>query len=417
MPRPEIVTALAVTARGLAPLAAGELRSQGITARDVDVEGASFRSPLVGVYAANLWLRTASRVLVRVAAFRAESFHELERRANRVPWSQYISATVPVRIRVTCRKSRLYHSDAVAERIAGAISRAGGTLAPLRASAIEAGEGVGDDAAGSGEGEQLIVVRMFHDECAISIDSSGALLHRRGYRQETAKAPLRETLAAAALMAAGWSAQGPLLDPMCGAGTIAIEGAWLARGRAPGLGRTFAFMGWPGFDRAIWDELVAAARSAERTTTPVIIQASDRDAGAVAVARRNAERAGVEADIAFSQRPLSAIEPPPGPGWLVTNPPYGVRVGATDRLRDLYAQLGHVARAKCLTWTVAILAADRGLARQTGLPFVRQLGTVNGGIPVEVLAAEVRTAAERPRSAVKRGASGGRRASREGRRR
>jgi len=380
---------LAVTAPGLAPLASLELRAQGITPRDVDVEGVSFRTSLVGVYAANLWLRTASRVLVRIGAFRADSFHELERRAARVGWARYVGASTPVRLRVTCRKSRLYHSDAVAERIAGVVTRAGGSLAPPRAPASDAGDAIVDDVGGSTEDEQLVMVRLYRDQCTISLDSSGALLHRRGYRQETAKAPLRETLAAAALMAAGWSAQGPLLDPMCGAGTIAIEGAWLARHRAPGLDRTFAFMRWPGFDRLVWDELRTAARSTEQAAAPVVIQASDRDAGAVAAARRNAERAGVAGDIDLSQRSLSAIEPPPGPGWLVTNPPYGVRVGAHHRLRDLYAQLGHIARAKCPGWTVALLAADRELARQTGLPLVRKLRTVNGGIPVEVLGAAV----------------------------
>jgi putative N6-adenine-specific DNA methylase len=115
--RTEIVSALAVTAPGLAPFASRELRARGIRPQEVDVEGVSFRSPLARVYEANLWLRTASRVLVRAAAFHAESFHELERRAGRVPWKRYLDSAVPIRLRVTCRKSRLYHSDAVAERI------------------------------------------------------------------------------------------------------------------------------------------------------------------------------------------------------------------------------------------------------------------------------------------------------------
>ena len=200
---------------------------------------------------------------------------------------------------------------------------------------------------------------------------------------------MRETLAAAVLMASGWSGHHPLLDPFCGAGTIVIEAALLARGRAPGLGRTFAFMRWPQFDRVVWDRLVDSARSGEIPAPSIPIQASDRDAGAVAATKGNAERAGVAGDIELSQRAIAEVEPADGPGWLVTNPPYGVRVSANDPLRDLYVQIGEVARARCAGWTVGMLSADRALARLTRLPFVVKLRTSNGGIPVELLAAGV----------------------------
>jgi putative N6-adenine-specific DNA methylase len=384
----DVISALAVSAPGLAPLVARELLARGIPPREVGVEGVSFEASLAGVYEANLWLRTASRIVIRLATFHADSFHELERRSLRVPWRRYLDRATPVRMRVTCRKSRLYHSDAVAERIGSAIVQAGGTLAPRTLVSDASAES--DDELGVGRmGEQLIVVRLVRDRCVISLDSSGDLLHRRGYRQETAKAPLRETLAAATLMAAGWSAQGPLLDPMCGAGTIAVEAAWLARRRAPGLGRSFAFMHWPEFDAGAWQTLVGAAQATELAAAPVPIIASDRDAGAIAAARGNAERAGVSADITISQRPISAIDPLPGPGWLVTNPPYGVRVGVSQELRQLYAELGQVAHAKCRGCTVALLAADRELAQAVRLPFVSKLRTRNGGIPVEVLVAPV----------------------------
>jgi putative N6-adenine-specific DNA methylase len=386
----EVVSALAVTAPGLAPLAARELRALGMTPTDVDVEGVSFRAPLTALYQANLWLRTASRVVVRVSAFHADSFHELERRAERVAWDRYITPGVAVRLRVTCRKSRLYHSDAVAERIAGAITRAGGVLATTdEPEVVDPPTDHTAELVSRQEPVQLVVVRMYRDECTISLDSSGALLHRRGYRQETAKAPLRETLAAAVLMASGWNAQGPLLDPMCGAGTLAIEGAWLARRRAPGLGRDFSFMQWPEFDASAWDVLVEEARGNELQSAPVSIQASDRDAGATAATLRNAARAGVAGDVDVTTRTLSDIDPRRGPGWLVTNPPYGVRLGESRPLRDLYARLGQVARSKCPGWTVTLLAADRALLRQTGLSFVGVLRTVNGGIAVEAVTARI----------------------------
>jgi putative N6-adenine-specific DNA methylase len=295
---------------------------------------------------------------------------------------------VPVKIRVTCRKSRLYHSDGVAERIAAAVAKAGGRPTT--------GKGAGRAADDHDELEQLIIVRLFRDECQISVDSSGALLHRRGYRQETAKAPIRETLAAALLMVSGWDRRAPLLDPMCGSGTVAIEGALMARRLAPGLARRFAFMEWPDFDRRVWNSMVAQAREGELSAAPAVIQASDRDEGATTAARSNSARAGVETDIDITTRSLSAIAPPPGPGWLVTNPPYGVRVGERARLRDLYAQIGNVARAKCAGWVVAMLSADRDLVRHTGLPLEAQLDTSNGGIPVRVLTGAVPTGAARP---------------------
>ena len=352
-------------------------------------EGVSFSATAVRLYAANLWLRTATRVVVRVASFRAETFAELERRARRVAWSRYIMAGTGVRIHVTCRKSRLYHSDAVAERIAGAVERAGGI--PMLEPERESGAVRPAGASGSREqlSEQLIMVRLFRDDCTVSMDSSGELLHRRGYRQETAKAPIRETLAAAVLMASGWECRGPLLDPMCGSGTIVIEGALLARRRAPGLARQFAFMQWPEFDAAAWRTLVTDARSQERAGAPVPIRGSDRDPGATAAALGNATRAGVADDIGFVTCPISAIEPPAGPGWLVTNPPYGVRVGERDRLRNLYAQLGQVARAKCHGWTVAVVSGNRMLTRHARLPFTTVLTTTNGGLPVELVRAAV----------------------------
>jgi putative N6-adenine-specific DNA methylase len=222
------------------------------------------------------------------------------------------------------------------------------------------------------------------------VDSSGALLHRRGYRLQTAKAPMRETLAAALLAASGWPGDAPLLDPMCGAGTIAIEGAMLARRMAPGARREFAFMHWPNFDAALWKRMLEKAqdRVLPRATAPIM--ASDRDAGAIEAARANAERAGVAADIEFTHTALSGIAPPAASrGWLVTNPPYGVRVGDTKALRDLYAQLGNVARRSCPDWTIAMLSASAELERQVKVPFTVAIKTRNGGVPVRIVTARV----------------------------
>lgn len=374
---------LAVCAPGLEPLAEAELRALGLDVpRDgIEPGGVAFRGGLDALYTANLWLRTASRVLVRVGGFEARTFADLERLARRLPWSWYLAPGRETALRVTCRKSRLYHSGAVTERVAGAVERV---------TARAPGVATPEDGTPTGAGDaQLVVVRLVHDRCTVSIDSSGALLHRRGYRLATARAPLRETLAAAALLAAGWDTATPLVDPLCGAGTIAIEAALIARGIAPGLHRDFAFAHWPGFDAARWGHLLEDARRAARPAAPAPIVASDRDAGAIAATQANAERAGVAMDIDARVAALSAIAPPAGVGCLLTNPPYGRRIGDRLPLRDLYAQLGHVARARCAGWLLALLSADITLERQVGIPLHTALRTRNGGIPVRLVMARV----------------------------
>ena len=232
----------AIAAPGLEPLVERELRALGIEGAHADAGGVSFTGGREAIYRANLHLRTASRVIARVAEFGARGFPELVRHAKRQPWERYLAAVRPIHLRVTCKKSRLYHSDAVAERVGDAIAK---RLGVGGLSTIKGGED--EDAIG-----QLVIVRMAHDHCVLSVDTSGALLHRRGYREATAKAPIRETLAAALLLAAEWRVDAPLLDPFCGSGTIAIEAALLARRIAPGLQRRLAFMDWPHFDRALW---------------------------------------------------------------------------------------------------------------------------------------------------------------------
>jgi putative N6-adenine-specific DNA methylase len=365
------ITAFAVTAPGLEPLVADELRELGVM-HPLDLEepelgGVAFRTDAAGLYAANLHLRIAARVLVRVGAFRARTFAELERHAARLPWDEFIPPGAPVEFRVTSRKSRLYHQDAGAERLVRA-SRAG---------AADAGPA------------QEFVVRLFRDEVTISADASGELLHRRGYRLASAKAPLRETLAAAMLAGAGWNGTAPLVDPMCGSGTIPIEAARLARRMPPGLGRDFAFQRWPGFDARVWSAVLSAARERIHRGAGTAILGSDRDAGAVEAAAANAERAGVGGDIEWRHAAISAVEPPRDAGWVVTNPPYGVRVGERGRLRDLYAQFGNVMRARCAGWQVAMLTARAELEHQTGLPLEPRFSTENGGLRVRLMQARV----------------------------
>ena len=241
------------------------------------------------------------------------------------------------------------------------------------------------------DGSQLFIVRIVNDEVEISADSSGELLHRRGYRKEIAKAPLRETLAAAMVLASGWRRDEPLLDPMCGSGTIPIEAAMIARGIAPGLQRRFQFMNWPTFDRGRWNDILDKARGAA-TQSSEKIRGSDRDAGAIQAAARNAERAGVADTVQFGVESISGSlaeldDVATGVGWLLTNPPYGIRIGESEDLRDLYARLGMALKSK-RGWRAGILTSDVALVRQTRLPLMPRFSTRNGGIPVSFLVSE-----------------------------
>jgi putative N6-adenine-specific DNA methylase len=331
--------------------------------------GVSFSGNLESIYRSNLWLRSANRLLVRLGDFNAKAFSELRKKASRLEWEQYLSPGHPIEIKVTCHKSRLYHQGAVAERVAAAIIDRLGKQSVIRNS-DQTGE------------TQLIFVRIVRDHCTISIDSSGELLHRRGYRLATAKAPLRETLAAGMLYASHWDTTSTLLDPFCGSGTIAIEAALLARNIPPGHKKDFSFMKWKNYDSGLWQRLLEESKQQRKETSPIIL-ASDRNAGAINIAKVNAERADVAADIDFSHRALSAIEPK-GQGSVVTNPPYGYRVSSNKDLRNLYAQFGNVMRTKCPGWQIAILCNDQKLINHTGLSLERSMTLDNGGIKVKL---------------------------------
>ncbi len=380
---PNQLSAFAITAPGLEDLCARELAAIGVTGMP-EPGGVAWTGTLDTVARANLWLRTASRVIVRIAEFRAKTFFELERHARRMEWERFVSPGVPVEFRVTCRKSRLYHSGAVAQRLGDAVQL------HVKGARLESSASDDDEDSASGE-RQLFIVRFVHDACTVSVDTSGALLHRRGYRQQLARAPLRETLAAAVLLGAGWTGETPLVDPMCGSGTVPIEAALIARRMAPGRDRSFAFLRWPGADEKSWKRLLADARAGELERSPIMISGFDRDEGAITAARANAERAGVAADICFAAQPVSALGTAEPPGLVASNPPYGVRIGETAALRNLYAQLGNVLRRHRPGWTLALFSADKQLERQTGLSFEERFRSRNGGIAVHLVVAEIPT--------------------------
>jgi putative N6-adenine-specific DNA methylase len=358
----------AVCAPGLEPFLAAELKPLGVRVGRADRGGVPFKATTRQLYAANLWLSVASRVLVRIGEFPAGSWEELEAGLKDLPWDAFCDPGTTVRFRVSSSRSRLYHSDAIAERAHRWLGY------PPTAEGQEPG--------------QSFVVRIVGNQAVVSVDASGEGLHRRGWRLEVGKAPLRETLAAALLTAAGWNGTVPLLDPFCGSGTIAIEAALRARRVAPGDGRGFAFFDWPHFEPGTWGSVTGAAAAGVLQQPGVAIVASDRDAGVVEAARANAERAGVDADVTVVERSVSAVTRPDGPpGWVVTNPPYGGRVGGPADLRNLYARFGDVVRTELAGWQVCLLTAAPALAGHAGLRFESVLSTSNGGIPVQILRA------------------------------
>src|SRR2546423_4639942 len=264
---------VAAAARGPESVAAGEHNALGDWGT-IHRGGFAFDCVNRFFYRANLHLRTPGRIIVRLGRFHATTFYALERRAKKIPWQNFLPKQGVVDIRVTCRKSRLYHSDAVAEGVLSVISEVRGDIKLGKASSEDADDG--EESANETQSPlQRFVVRIVDDQCEISADSSGALLHRRGYRQEVAKAPLRETLAAAMILASGWRPGAPLVDPMCGSGTIPIEAAMIARSIAPGLRREFQFMQWPSFDAGLWKELVMAAQNQVRPSDS-LIRGADR---------------------------------------------------------------------------------------------------------------------------------------------
>ena len=298
-----------------------------------------------------------------------------------------------MRFRVTSRKSQLYHTGAIEQRFAEAIEHRLG-----KASTIEPARLDDEDESSSVACSTVRDSRRSSDAFTVSADSSGALLHQRGYRQAVAKAPLRETLAAAMLIVSDWSGATPLVDPFCGSGTIPIEAAPYSRGAwRRDSGGPLRFIPGPKLNRRY------GRSCAKKRQSEALPRSASRDPGirsrSQAQSRprsRTPRRAGVAADIEFSVRAMSAIETlHDATGLVVTNPPYGVRVGEAAKLRDLYARFGQVLRAKFPGWELALLSANPRLESELRLALSERLRTRNGGIPVRVLMARVPDVASR----------------------
>ncbi len=351
-----------VAAPGLEAALCAEVRTKGFKQVKAVPGGVTIKGGWPEVWRANLWVRGAGRVLARLAEFKVLHLADLDLRARRVAWAEVLRADVPFRVEVTCKKSRIYHSDAAAERIETAIRAVLGAAASLDA-------------------EVLVRARIEHDVCTFSVDTSGDLLHKRGYKQTVNMAPMRETMASLFLRQCGYDGREPVVDPMCGSGTFVIEAAEIAAGLNPGRARRFAFEQFANFDAEAWQRMraVKSARTPQHR-----FYGSDRDAAAITMSRANAERAGVAEFTEFKHCTISDIVAPEGPpGLVMANPPYGTRISDKKALFPLYRALGQILLQRFTGWRVGIVTTETFLAEMTGLPFQPPTAPVaHGGLRV-----------------------------------
>jgi putative N6-adenine-specific DNA methylase len=374
-------------APGLEPLLAAELTALGLKPKEIEPGGMTAAMTAAQLYAANLHTSVASRITVRLGRFHASEFWELEKRAERMAWHAWIAKGSEIAFRVTSRKSKLYHNDAIAERLGALVSGrvegvsvARSTTDDEEAPSTPHAPGTAARGAPPSAPSTLLLIRAINDEITISIDASGELLYRRGWRQEVAKAPLRETLAAAMLTSSGWAPGQALHDPFCGSGTIIVEAARRVRNIPTGWEREFAFQRWPTFDAAAWADVRARAESQIRGPGKAPLLGTDRDPGAIRAALANARRAGVVKDVQFAEADIRDL-PPADDTCIVTNPPYGVRVGDGSDVAPLFGALGRLAKAPGSSMT--LLSPDHELTKATHVPVKSAWRSTNGGIPVE----------------------------------
>lgn len=367
-----------VTAPGLETLCEEESAAAGLPPALVLPGGIETEGRLPELYRAHLALRTATRILLRLGAIRAGRFEELERRAATFPWELYLKPESAIGFSVAVHRCRLHHRGAIAERLHAAIR---GRLGSFPAGTEDGGR-------------QRIFVRGEKDRFVLSLDASGEPLHRRGLKRHAGKAPLRATLAAAALRLIGYTGAELLLDPMCGGGSFTLEAALLAKGIPPGWFRPFAFFDWPAFRPPTWEHLRRTAARGMRTLEAPRIFASDRDAEACRALAEILEENRLDDAARVTCGDFFALDPaafPKAPGIVVLNPPWGRRLGAVAAARGLLRAIVAQLQKRYAGWRVALVApaawgaevAPLGLAQHElvhgGLRVGLFHGTVAGG--------------------------------------
>jgi putative N6-adenine-specific DNA methylase len=365
----------ATCARGLEAVLANELR--GLCAGHIAMGrgGVSFGGDRTILYQANLWLRTAIRVLQPIVEAPVTSPDELYDVVRSVDWSQYLTPAHTIAVDCNVRDSEITHSKYAALKTKDAICDQFVERCGRRPSVNVDEPMVG------------LNLHIYRDQAVLSLDSSGESLHKRGYRPILTKAPLNESLAAALVLLSGWDRETAFTDPLCGSGTLPIEAAWMAVNRPPGLTRRrFGFQGWMDFDVELWARLRDEARRHVLKQLPAPIVGTDVRRDAVNFSMTNARAAGIGHLLRFEKKDVREFRPPDGPpGTIVCNPPYGERIGEEKDLIGLYRTLGEVFRRHCGGWNVCVFTGNDALARHIDLKPVEQVPLFNGKIPCRLL--------------------------------
>ncbi|MGD9764482.1 MAG: THUMP domain-containing protein [Candidatus Binatia bacterium] len=372
----------ASTAKGLEGLLAEELRAFGAAAVEPTRAGVAFEGGLEVGYRSCLWSRVASRILLPLGSFEARTPEQLYAGVHAIAWARHIPPRRTLAVDGSSVQSAIAHSHYAALKTKDAI-----------VDRVRAARRTRPDVDVE-QPDVRINLHLHRDRATLSIDLSGESQHRRGYRARRAPAPLKETLAAGVLLLSDWprraAAREPFLDPMCGSGTLAVEAAMMAGDVAPGLRRQhIGSAGWSGHDAALWkclrDEAIERARAVARLRSPIL--GYDADPGAVRAAEQSAARAGLHGRVQFATRQLTDCVPPQGlaAGVIVTNPPYGIRLGREAALGDVYEQLGDVLRRRFLGWTAFVLTGSAPLAKRIGLRSERRTPLWNGAIECRLL--------------------------------
>jgi putative N6-adenine-specific DNA methylase len=340
-----------------------------------DIGGVRFEGDQLTLAHALVGLGLAARLLVRIASFQVTELSNLDTYVGRLSWTGWLKRDMPRVIRATAKKSRLYHSGAVEQRVTQAITRRMKDDPP-QADVTDA------------QHPASIVVRMDNDICTISLDASGHPLHRRGYRLNPAHAPLREDLARAVVLASAWDRKRPLFDPMCGSGTLLIEAAMLASGWPPGVQRSFGIERTAFAERVSIDEVKQERMTRVQPITALLV-GGDRDESAIAAAKEN--MSGFDFPIQLEVRPLSATELPQQPVSIVTNPPWGGRVSTDRRLDPLYRSIGDLRRRANVESSLTLVTSRRELSYKTGISMKSAFLTDAGGTKVNAFVEDTKT--------------------------
>jgi 23S rRNA (guanine2445-N2)-methyltransferase / 23S rRNA (guanine2069-N7)-methyltransferase len=378
----------ATAPKGLELLLVEELRALGAINPAEKLAGVSFSGDLALAYKACLWSRLANRILLTLAAFPASTPEALYKGIQTIDWSKHMNADNTLAVHFICSQSTMTHSLFGAQKVKDAI-----------VDQFREKSGTRPDVSRE-RPDVSIYVYLHRDKATVSLDLSGESLHKRGYRLISGTAPLKENLAAAILLRAGWPAiakeGGALLDPMCGSGTLLIEAAFMAADKAPGLDRDyFGFLGWKQHQPKLWQQLQENARMryAEGLKNLPEIIGFDHDPISIKIAFQNIERAGMSGKIHVEKRELAVFAPRQNlePGLVITNPPYGERLGDADELQSLYNLLADRLK-ECFTgWKAAIFTGNPDLGKRMGLRAKKFYALFNGAIPCKLLLFDIQS--------------------------